>query len=51
MKLLGLDLPSVDEIEAKELINHHSLGKAGINIVESLDLRGGRGNYQFVGCR
>ncbi|MDQ6911716.1 MAG: cyclase family protein [Verrucomicrobiota bacterium] len=50
VKLLGLDLPSVDEIDAKELLNHHSLGKAGINIVESLDLSEIReGRYQFVG--
>ena len=50
VKLLGLDLPSVDEIDAKNLVNHHSLGKAGINIVESLDLSEvGEGKYQFVG--
>ncbi len=50
VKLLGLDLPSVDEIDAKNLINHHSLGKAGINIVESLDLSEIReGKYQFAG--
>jgi arylformamidase len=50
VKLLGLDLPSVDKIEAKELINHHSLGKAGVNIIESLDLSAvAEGKYQFVG--
>jgi arylformamidase len=38
VKLLGLDLPSVDPIEAKNLINHHALAAAGIAIVESLDL-------------
>ena len=49
VKLLGLDLPSVDEIDAKNLVNHHSLGKAGINIIESLDLSEIReGRYQFV---
>lgn len=36
--LLGLDVPSVDSIHSKELRNHHSLGAAGIAIVESLDL-------------
>jgi arylformamidase len=49
VKLLGLDVPSVDEIEAKELVNHHAIGRAGINIIESLDLSaidGGR--YNFV---
>jgi arylformamidase len=38
VKLLGLDLPSVDPIEAKVLQNHHALAAAGIAIVESLDL-------------
>lgn len=38
VKLLGLDLPSVDPIEAKVLINHHALAAANIAIVESLDL-------------
>jgi arylformamidase len=36
--LLGLDLPSVDEIDSKSLQNHHALARAGIAIVESLDL-------------
>jgi len=38
IKLLGLDLPSVDEIDSKSLQNHHALARAGIAIVESLDL-------------
>jgi arylformamidase len=38
VKLLGLDLPSVDPIDAKVLANHHALAAAGIAIVESLDL-------------
>jgi arylformamidase len=38
LKLLGLDLPSVDPIDAKVLVNHHALAAAGIAIVESLDL-------------
>ena len=38
VKLIGLDLPSVDPIEAKQLSNHHALAAAGIAIVESLDL-------------
>jgi arylformamidase len=38
VKLIGLDLPSVDPIEAKVLVNHHALAAAGIAIVESLDL-------------
>ncbi len=38
VKLIALDLPSVDAIEAKKLINHHALAAARIAIVESLDL-------------
>ena len=38
VKLLGLDLPSVDAIDAKVLVNHHALAAANIAIVESLDL-------------
>lgn len=38
VKLVGLDLPSVDTIEAKVLVNHHALAAAGVAIVESLDL-------------
>jgi arylformamidase len=40
VKLLGLDLPSVDEIDSKSLQNHHALARAGIAIVESIDLGG-----------
>jgi arylformamidase len=38
VKLLGLDLPSVDPIEAKDLTNHYALAAARVAIVESLDL-------------
>ena len=38
VRLIGLDLPSVDRIEAKVLENHHALARSGINIIESLDL-------------
>lgn len=49
VKLLGLDVPSVDEIDAKELVNHHAIGAAGISIVESLDLSSvAAGRYNFV---
>jgi arylformamidase len=47
--LLGLDLPSVDEIDSKSLQNHHALARAGVAIVESLDLSDvGAGIYQFA---
>lgn len=38
VRLIGLDLPSVDRIDAKVLQNHHALARCGIAIVESLDL-------------
>jgi arylformamidase len=50
VKLLGLDLPSVDAIDAKTLNNHHALARAGIAIIESLDLSGVEpGFYDFAG--
>jgi arylformamidase len=37
--LLGLDVPSVDALDSKTLPNHRALGRAGVHILESLDLR------------
>jgi arylformamidase len=49
VKLLGLDLPSVDPIEAKKLTNHYALAAARIAIIESLDLSGVEaGVYHFA---
>ncbi len=49
VKLLGLDLPSVDEIDSKSLQNHHALARAGVAIIESLELSGvGPGIYNFA---
>lgn len=39
VRLLGVDLPSVDAIDSKDLPNHHALAAAGIVILENLDLR------------
>jgi arylformamidase len=39
VKLLGVDLPSMDELDSKSLQNHHALARAGIAIIESLHLR------------
>lgn len=48
--LIGVDLPSVDELDSKTLDNHHALGRAGITIVEGLWLDGvPDGRYEFVG--
>jgi arylformamidase len=38
IKLIGLDVPSVDSIDSKELPAHHSLNEHGIHILESLML-------------
>jgi len=47
--LIGFDVPSVDPIDAKVLVNHHALARAGICIVESLDLSVVEGGlYQFA---
>jgi arylformamidase len=47
--LLGVDLPSMDELDSKSLQNHHALARAGIAIIESLDLSGvAPGNYNFA---
>jgi arylformamidase len=49
VRLLGLDLPSVDEIDSKSLQNHHALASADIAIVESLDLSNvASGIYQLA---
>jgi arylformamidase len=48
--LIGVDLPSVDELDSKTLDNHHALGRAGVTIVEGLWLDGvPDGRYEFVG--
>lgn len=38
VRLLGLDVPSVDGIDSKDLPIHHALARSGVCIVESLDL-------------
>lgn len=39
VKLIGVDLPSVDALDCSELPNHHALHQAGITILEGLDLQ------------
>ena len=49
VKLLGLDVPSVDSTDSKDLHNHHALAEARIAIVESLDLSKVEGGiYNFA---
>jgi arylformamidase len=47
--LVGLDVPSVDALDGKDLPNHHALGSRGIAILESLDLAGvPEGVYELI---
>jgi arylformamidase len=47
--LLGLDVPSVDSLESKELPIHNALNRLGIAILESLDLRNiAQGVYELI---
>ncbi|WHY78701.1 arylformamidase [Neobacillus sp. WH10] len=49
VKLIGLDVPSVDPIDSKELPAHHSLYDNGIHILESLMLEGIEpGDYELI---
>lgn len=40
VRLLGLDLPSVDYLDSKELPAHHAMSDCGIHILEGLVLEG-----------
>src|SRR5579871_138796 len=47
--LVGLDVPSVDPIDSKELANHRMLAACGIAILESLALEGvPEGKYELI---
>ncbi|MGM0836701.1 MAG: arylformamidase [Bacillota bacterium] len=47
--LIGVDLPSVDQLDSKELAVHHLLHEANIAILEGIDLRNvEEGEYQMV---
>jgi arylformamidase len=49
VKLVGLDVPSVDVIDSKELPIHHALDRAGIIILENLDLAAvPPGRYELI---
>jgi arylformamidase len=49
VRLLGLDVPSVDPLESRDLPIHHALGRAGILILESLDLTDAApGAYELI---
>lgn len=49
VRLIGLDLPSVDPLESKELPTHHELAGHGIHILEGLVLdHVSPGDYEFA---
>ncbi len=49
IRLLGLDVPSVDAIDSRDLPIHHALAAAGIHILESLDLSAVSGGvYELI---
>ena len=48
VRLIGLDVPSVDSLRSKSMPMHHAFAAAGICILESLDLRGVKaGRYEL----
>jgi arylformamidase len=49
VRLIGVDLPSVDPLDSKTLDNHHALGRRGITIIEGLWLQGvPPGRYELI---
>lgn len=49
VKLLGVNMPSVDALDSKNLPTHHNLYKNGINILENLVLdKIEQGNYELI---
>ena len=49
VRLLGLDLPSVDYLDSKELPAHHALSNCGIHILEGLVLESVEpGQYDLI---
>jgi len=49
LRLLGVDTPSVDPADAKELASHHACARAGVRILEGLVLGGVEpGVYELI---
>jgi arylformamidase len=49
VRLVGVDVPSVDPLDSTTLDNHRALGRRGIVIVEGLWLEGvAEGRYEFI---
>lgn len=49
VKLLGVDVPSVDPLDSKDMATHHALYRHGIHILENLMLDGvDDGDYELI---
>ena len=47
--LIGVDVPSVDVLDSKDLPVHHEIGRCGIYILENLNLRDVEpGTYELI---
>ena len=49
IRLVGIDSPSMDHADSKELDGHHLLYEGGVAILENIDLRGvPAGDYELI---
>lgn len=49
VRLLGVDVPSVDQLDSKEMETHHALYRNGIHILENIMLDEVKeGNYELI---
>jgi arylformamidase len=49
VRLVGIDTPSIDHADSKELDGHHVLYEGGVAILENIDLRGvPAGDYELI---
>ncbi|WP_394582503.1 arylformamidase [Cytobacillus firmus] len=49
VRLLGVDVPSVDQLDSKEMETHHALYRNGIHILENIMLdEVEEGNYELI---
>ncbi|WP_316571462.1 arylformamidase [Neobacillus sp. YIM B06451] len=49
VKLIGVDVPSVDPLDSKDMATHHALYRNGIHILENLMLDGVEdGDYELI---
>lgn len=49
VRLVGIDTPSMDHADSKDLDAHHVLYEGGVAILENLDLRGvAAGDYELI---